>query len=292
MKKKINISVIIPNFNRTNLLKRSVNSVLNQTYSVDEIIIVDDYSSRIVRENYRSYFKDNLKIKLIFNPKNMGAAYSRNIGVKNARNDIIAFLDSDDIWHKDKIKKQIDLISLENNVHLVYCAQSKHKLHRGNVLNNLINFWLMPNTSTILVTKEAFCKVNGFDERLKACQDHDFWISFSKAGFCVDYVDEDLVVFTDDAENRISYEYESRFNAAKLFLLKWRETIISYKGKKYYKSFHDKYISLILSQIIVANLKKKKYTNSLKIYFKHLFFNIYFYLKIFKFVKKKYYSYD
>lgn len=287
MRKRIKVSVIIPNFNRMNLLMRAVDSVLNQTYSVDEIIIVDDYSSRSVRENYRLYFQDNLKIKIIFNSKNMGAAYSRNIGVKNARNDIIAFLDSDDIWQKDKIEKQINLISLENNVHLVYCAQSKHKLHRGNVLNNLMDFWLMPNTSTILVTKEAFSKVNGFDERLKACQDHDFWISFSKAGFCVDYVDEVLVIFTNDAENRISYEYESRFNAAKLFLLKWRETIISYKGKRYYKSFYNKYLSLILSQIIAVNLEKKNYINSLKIYFKHLLFNFYFYLKIFKFFKKK-----
>ena len=285
--KKIKISVVIPNYNRINQLKRAVNSVLNQTYSINEIIIVDDCSLSFIRDEIKSTFIKNDKIKLIFNKKNMGGAFSRNIGVQNSRNDIIAFLDSDDFWKKDKIKKQINLIVPKNNFHLVYCAQDKIELHRGNVLEQLIEGWIMPNPSSILITKESFLKIGGFDKTLVSCQDHDFWFRYSAMGFLVDYVNEELTIFTKDSKNRISNNYELRIKGAKKFLAKQRKVIIKYRNLRYYKYFCDNYLIIILYPILMNYIKKFDFFNFLKIYFKHLFLNKNFYKKLFIFIKKK-----
>ena len=103
---KIKISAIIPTFNRVNYLQRSISSILNQTYPVDEIIVVDNSSTdntiNFIKKNF-----DNIKI-LVETQK--GVSYARNLGIAKAKNDWIAFLDSDDEWMKDKIKKQVEFI--------------------------------------------------------------------------------------------------------------------------------------------------------------------------------------
>ena len=132
------VTTVIPNFNRIAKLKRAVDSVLKQTYVVDEIIIVDDCSTEKVQNTLKYYFKNIKKIKLIFNQTNMGASYSRNAGVQNANNKLIAFLDSDDIWADDKLEKQIRLISKKKDIHMsrlpapyrVPCHPPPHCFHR------------------------------------------------------------------------------------------------------------------------------------------------------------------
>jgi len=94
-------SVIIPVYNRTEELKRAVKSVLKQSYKNFELIIIDDCSDYNIEDTLID-FTDS-RIKLLVNNKNSGVSYSRNRGIKESRHDLIAFLDSDDEWFKDKL---------------------------------------------------------------------------------------------------------------------------------------------------------------------------------------------
>lgn len=102
------VSIIMPSYNCGRYISESVQSVLKQTYSKWELIIVDDCSKDDTREILHS-FKDK-RIKLFYNKENRGAAFSRNYALKEAEGEWIAFLDSDDLWFSDKLEKQISFM--------------------------------------------------------------------------------------------------------------------------------------------------------------------------------------
>ena len=107
------VSVILPFYNNPKETIRAINSVKNQHYSNLEILIIDDGS------DYRDKDLDSLAINdnntfVIKNKKNMGPGYSRNIGITNSKGDYIAFLDSDDEWLPNKLKKQIHFMHAHN----------------------------------------------------------------------------------------------------------------------------------------------------------------------------------
>lgn len=126
------VSVIMPSYNTAKYIKASIDSVLNQTYENLELIIVDDCSSDNTEEIIKSY--TDKRIKFHKNDKNSGAAVSRNKALAMANGRWIAFLDSDDIWVKDKLEKQINFIK-ENNYAFVY---SDYRICLNGVWENVI----------------------------------------------------------------------------------------------------------------------------------------------------------
>lgn len=112
------ISVIIPTYNREKLIERSIKSVLNQTYKNIEVIVVDDCSNDNTKSIVNSIKDDRLiYIKL---SKNKGACYARNKGIEAASGKYIAFNDSDDVFYKNKLEKQLKNL-LNNNSDLDFC---------------------------------------------------------------------------------------------------------------------------------------------------------------------------
>ena len=102
------ISVIIPYYKNKNFIKQTVNSVINQTYTKIEIIIVYD-NETFDELNYIKKIKDkDSRIKLIINKKNIGAGKSRNKAIKISKGSFIAFLDADDIWEKKKLEIKLN----------------------------------------------------------------------------------------------------------------------------------------------------------------------------------------
>jgi teichuronic acid biosynthesis glycosyltransferase TuaG len=98
------ISVIIPVYNSSKYLSETIVSVLNQTYANFEIIIIDDFSSDDSLEIALSFQKNDSRIVVLRNTKNSGQAFSRNVGLNCAKGKFIAFLDSDDLWHPEKLE--------------------------------------------------------------------------------------------------------------------------------------------------------------------------------------------
>ena len=177
----MNISVVIPTYNRANHILNAIKSVQNQTYKIDEIIIVDDGSTDNTKE-----LLNNQDIKYIYQ-ENHGVSSARNIGIKNCKNDWIAFLDSDDIWIDNKIELQVNshkknpdiLISHTDEYWIRNGKQINKKYHQQKpsgwcFLDNLDSCKIGP--STTLLHKSIFKNIGYFDENLKVCEDYDLWL--------------------------------------------------------------------------------------------------------------------
>ena len=220
---KEKISVIIPTYNRESLIIRSIKSVLNQTYENIEVIVVDDGSTDNTKAKVSS-IKDK-RVKYVTYAKNKGACYARNLGIKKATGDYIAFQDSDDVFEKDKLKKQLENLKRNNsdldfckfeviNQDKKYCVPSEEledKLKNKKYLDLLVegNF---VSTQTILGKRNVFDNIL-FDEKLPRLQDYDlilriasdYKISYTNNILVHVYIQKDSVSTSDEKLKKACY---------------------------------------------------------------------------------------
>jgi teichuronic acid biosynthesis glycosyltransferase TuaG len=107
------ISIIIPYYKKKKFFQKTIKSVLKQTHKNFEIILIYDDVDKTELPFVKFILRKVKNVKIIVNKKNLGAGYSRNIGIKKSNSRLIAFLDSDDTWHKDKLKKQIKFMKMK-----------------------------------------------------------------------------------------------------------------------------------------------------------------------------------
>ena len=118
MSNKTVVDIILPNYNSNEFLEETLKSILSQSFKNWRLIIVDDCSSSSTKKILRNYSK-NKKIKIIFLKKNRGTGFCRNLALSKCKSKYIAFIDSDDLWTKDKLKKQINFMK-KNNYDFTY----------------------------------------------------------------------------------------------------------------------------------------------------------------------------
>ncbi len=167
------ISIIIPLYNGEKLIKQTLDSVVNQTYTYWEVIIVDDGST----DNGTDFIEKNYPDVKIIKQKNAGVAAARNVGVKHASGEIIAFLDQDDEWEVNKLKEQWDYLKKDPYCTFVTCNQ-RLICHEGVTLPANFSEKLMEEhrsfvPSAILIRKHTLLYVNLFDESLEVSSDFD-----------------------------------------------------------------------------------------------------------------------
>ena len=133
---KPSISIILPNFNSHLNLKKTLNSIINQTYKNWNLIIVDDCSDKKTLKILNN-FKNKIKFKIIFLKKNKGAGFCRNLALKKVTGKYIAFIDSDDYWEKNKLKSQINFMEKNNYAftYTYYKTFSKNS-YKKNMINS------------------------------------------------------------------------------------------------------------------------------------------------------------
>jgi len=177
-------SIIIPTYNRRVFLKKAIDSVLCQSFNDFEIIIVDDGSNDGTRDLILSY--DDARIRCVYQD-NHGVAYTRNVGLTQSSGSFIAFLDSDDWWHEDKLKTAAEYINRYPEINIFHTEEvwyrngellaqkSKHKKPTGYVYKNALPLCCI-SISTAVINKTVFDKIGIFDEALTACEDYDFWL--------------------------------------------------------------------------------------------------------------------
>ena len=201
------VSIIIPTYNRENVIKRAVNSVLRQSYSAYEVIIVDDGSTDGTEDVVASI--EDPRIRYIALKENQGVAHARNVGIREARYEYIAFLDSDDEWLPNKLKRQMKKMqAVPNEFAMVYCRMSGLMRNRtdrfvcpqrdyvkeileGNLFQPLL-FQNVIGTPTIVVRKECLEQVGGFKEALRCLEDWELILRIARR-WKIGFVDEILV---------------------------------------------------------------------------------------------------
>jgi glycosyltransferase involved in cell wall biosynthesis len=176
------ISIIIPNYNKSEYLVNTINSVKSQTYQNWECIIVDDFSYDDSIAIIRNEIKYDKRFNLVVNKTNKGASYSRNIGIKKSSGDYILFLDSDDFLSKNCLKNRISFLKKKSNIDYAvyrmgtfYKAIGDSKLiwsdFSGDHLKRFLSHSLPWHTMMVLWRKKTLIDLNGFQESFARCQD-------------------------------------------------------------------------------------------------------------------------
>jgi glycosyltransferase involved in cell wall biosynthesis len=182
------VSTIIPAYNSMLYLPETLNSVLRQSFSDFEVLIIDDGSSDHLKE-WASQLTDP-RVKLISQP-NQGASVARNTGITNAQGEYIAFLDADDLWERTKLEKQIQCFENNPSVGLVHTWTtmiSEKSKPTGGILASTSEgeVWeqlLEHNTvacCSVMVRRSCFEKVGMFDQSLRSAEDWDMWIRIAR----------------------------------------------------------------------------------------------------------------
>ncbi|GGE99182.1 glycosyl transferase [Aliidongia dinghuensis] len=184
------VSVVIPSFNRRHCLPRAIASVVAQSHPALEIIVVDDGSTDGTAEWAAGF---SCPVPFRFHPleRNMGAAAARNRGIDLAEGTYVAFLDSDDVWHPEKIARQLAALEASGPRYgAAYtgiaslteagqpCGVSR-ATEAGDIRLALMNHNVVGSTSCALVRRDLLKAVGGFVPTLKSCQDWELWVRLS-----------------------------------------------------------------------------------------------------------------
>lgn len=179
------ISVVIPVYNGEKTIRQTIESVINQTFSNFELIVIDDGSQDSTLDIVRSISDSRLKV---FSFPNAGLAASRNRGIQLASGDYISFIDADDLWTGDKLEAQLKAL-LDNPQAAVafswtdcidesgqFSRRGNYSTVSGNVYAQLLLTDFIENGSNLLIRSEAFKKVSYFNESLPAAEDWEMWL--------------------------------------------------------------------------------------------------------------------
>ena len=241
--KKIKVDIILPNYNSSLFLNETLKSVLNQTYKNWKLIIVDDCSDKKTKKILKKYTK-NKKIKVYWLKKNKGAGYCRNYAIKKSKSSYLAFIDSDDLWKKDKLETQIRFME-NNNYEFTYTNYEtfgkKNSLIRPSQEYSFEKFINDTSicTSSMIIKREIVKNVEFTDTKI--CEDYYFKCKILKV--CNAYCLDDFLT-----------KYRIRENS--LQSNKWRNIYWIWKiNKKYNKfNFFNNFFSLLF--ISLNSLKK------------------------------------
>ena len=211
----MNISVVIPSYNRREFLKRSIDSAINQTKKPLEIIVVDDGST----DGTETMIKSDYDFVKFIKQKNKGVSAARNIGIKVSIGEWICFLDSDDEWKKDKLEKQINAMKSNPGYKFFHSNEiwiknglrinqkKKHKKYGGDIFDKCLDMCRI-SPSSVMIDKTVFDEVGNFNEDLVVCEDYELWLRICDK-YRVFFIDEPLIIKYGGHQGQLSYSIES-----------------------------------------------------------------------------------
>ena len=244
------ISVIIPTYNRASTIVRAVESVLNQTYSNIELIVVDDGSTDETNQLLSPYILNRSVTYHKF--ENSGVAGARNIGAALARGNWLAFLDSDDEWLLNKLTEQMDFLSTHSKLQIVYTDEiwirngvqvnkkNHHQKMGGMIFGECLKQCLIA-PSSVLLSKKLFDEMSGFDDNYVVCEDYDLWLRISSK-YEIGFINKMLIKKYGGHSDQLS----TRFFAMDSFRIKSMKNILC-----------DKNLSQRHREQVISTMKEK-----------------------------------
>ena len=209
----MSVSIITPTYNSERFIAETILSVQAQTYQDWEMIIVDDCSTDKTAEIVASFQEKDSRIKYFYNSTNKGSAFSRNLALQKAKGKWIAFLDSDDIWHPEKLEKQIEFMT-KNNYHFSYtnyCEIDENSKETGILItgpkvitNKLMIAYCWPGCLTVMYDAEKVGIMQTVDIRIN--EEYALWIKIAKKHNCY-LLDENLAKYRRHNNSLTSQSY-------------------------------------------------------------------------------------
>jgi glycosyltransferase involved in cell wall biosynthesis len=205
------VSVIVPTYNRVEMLTRAVESVLAQTYQQFEVVIVDDGSTDTTP---KIFAQSKPPVRYVWQ-QHAGVSSARNRGMSEAKGDLIAFLDSDDMWDGGKLAVQVEFF--EANFDAMVCQtqeiwirngvrvnpKKKHQKPSGWIFTECLSLCVV-SPSAVMMRKSVFDEVGWFDERLPVCEDYDMWLRVALR-FPIFLIDQPLVTKYGGHDDQLSH---------------------------------------------------------------------------------------
>lgn len=206
------VSIIIPTYNRQDFIKEAVESVLTQDYSCYELIVVDDGSTDTTRSILARY----PEIMYCYQ-ENRGVSSARNHGLACSQGNLIAFLDSDDLWLPRKLSTQVALMERSPEIMVTYTDEvwirqgkrvnsgKRHQKYSGWIFKQCLPLCIV-SPSSVVVRKQVFEIVGNFDEHLPVCEDYDLWLRLA-AQYPIHFVAEKLIVKRGGHHDQLSHRF-------------------------------------------------------------------------------------
>ena len=207
---KPQVSVIIPTYNRGWIIEEAIHSVLAQDYTEFELIVVDDGSTDQT-SNILDAYGNVIKV---LSQKNKGVSAARNRGIAEASGKFIAFLDSDDLWHPQKLSAQINFFNQTPEALICQTEEvwirngfrvnpkKRHKKPSGMIFEPSLELCLV-SPSAVMIRRSLFDRVGEFDETLPACEDYDLWLRIS-CRFSIYLIDTPLIIKRGGHDDQLS----------------------------------------------------------------------------------------
>lgn len=272
------VSVIIPTYGRPKLLKRSIESVFEQSYKYYEIIVIDDnnpesverFETEVIMKNYLD--RDN--VIYIKHDKNRNGAAARNTGVANCNGIYICFLDDDDWFLPNKLMIQTNFLDKNLDFQAVYCGWIKNGIkylpkYSGSLVKELLMMDYQPMTPTLMFRRDAILDLNGFDEEFKRHQDYELMLRFFKR-FRVSFVNECLVqIGWNDGENNL--HGEKLENLKNFFLMQFKDDIDILDSN--YPGIRKKIFSRHYSRVFLSHLSHGYFKLAFRLLLRYVIFS-------------------
>ena len=208
------VSVIIPTYNRAVFLARAIDSVLSQNYPNFELLVVDDGSTDETQPLLASY-GENITV---LRQENRGPAAARNVGIRAARHPLLAFLDSDDCFVRQKLVTQVAAMEAHPDLLISYTQETwfrnghhlnhkkRHSKEDGDIFARSLEL-CMVGMSTVIARRELFDRIGLFDESFPCCEDYEIWIRASiRHHFLL--VDMPLTIKHGGREDQVSAQFK------------------------------------------------------------------------------------
>jgi len=259
------ITTVVTTYNRPDLAKRAINSLLSQSHSDIEVIVVEDGANTGLDKWIES--KHTSKIKYHKNKINKGLSASRNWAIDNSKGSYIGFLDDDDEWKPEMVKETVNAIQtldkqqldktgaissgteLKKNDEIVAFGYQKNY---GNLADSIKKKGAFTLSSSSIYSVSALNKIGQFDESLKSSIDHDIWMALASKGFYVKAINRPLVITHIAQRARLTTNPTHRLNSLELYLKKWLPTYQIWFGHNEGIGYANQYFAKVASTLAIS----------------------------------------
>jgi glycosyltransferase involved in cell wall biosynthesis len=261
------VTAVVTTYDRPESVKRAIRSVLNQSYSPLELVVVEDGTNAGVRDWLCEAGHDD--IRYVHHAENQGLAGARNTALALADGDYVAFLDDDDAWKPNRIEQQVSLLrslsaAERRRVAAVYCGLENrqdgavqsilHPENDGDLAASIRERGASTVQSACLFRRAALLDVDGYDEKLPSSIDHDIWMSLAVGGYEVRALDEPLVVSFDDFGDSMMTNTDQRIRGVKMYTNKWRPTYQEWFGSSGGEKYARRYFVRVVGRLAATKL--------------------------------------